>query len=175
MKTIGGASAIDEVLLAAFQQHLYFLQPPECTWHVDEDESSATDFPEWKSSWIKENRKRIGYFLFSAGGVGYGLYFSSLVQNLPPAPWWLYLLRASAIVVVPHVIPSAIGMCLKDEPSYGPVKSTVPVTFRWCTRGDSNSHLTRASVEMARKIIYGEGAYRSLTIAYWFLFMRAAF
>lgn len=158
------ADSYDE-LLADFRQHLFFLHPPEGSWFVDGDET-LHGCQQWKSNWIQKNLKRIAYIIFSTGGVAYGLYFSQLVQSLPPAPWWLYLLRSVGVIVpLPHVIPSAIGMCLEDEPGCGPVKSTVPITFRWCTRGDDNSHLTRASVEMAHKILVEEGTPSSFHVS----------
>ncbi|MFT5317965.1 MAG: hypothetical protein ACI8RA_001226 [Chlamydiales bacterium] len=134
-----------------FIDSLSDLRPPPRVLSTIEREVSLVE--PWSNSWLDRNLKRILFVPTAIGGTVFGFIYSSAFQTLPAAPWWAALLRAGAATMIPHFIPSALGLSLEDPKVEGPFHSAVPITLRWVTRGDNNSHLTRVAVEMAHKLI----------------------
>lgn len=141
----------EDPITKLFIGSLNLLRPPPR--NLAPIERTVTAVEPWSNSWLDRNLKRLLFVPTAIGGAAFGMLYSSAFQNLPAAPWWANLLRAGATTMLPHFIPSVIGLSLEDPKEEGPFHTGVPITLRWVTLGNSNSHLTRVDVEMARKTI----------------------
>ncbi|MFT5318876.1 MAG: hypothetical protein ACI8RA_002145 [Chlamydiales bacterium] len=153
---------IQDPVLQVFLNNAKDLAPPERS--VEAFERAEVLQAPWSSTWLDRNVKRLLYIPTALCGMGVGFGFSSTYRSLLPLSWGGFFLRSiGGIITIPHFIPSVLGLCMEDPHVDGPIKSDLPVTYRWVTRGDENSHLTRASVEIAYKIL-SEGGHKNIRL-----------